>query len=86
MLACRPLIQLLRSFEHKDHLCLVFPLCSLSLFEVMQANSHQTLGLDDIEAIAKQCLEGLACECCTMLLGLNVVNRHAPLLAYFAHD
>eukprot|EP00045_Choanoeca_perplexa_P011514 m.122728 g.122728 ORF g.122728 m.122728 type:complete len:387 (+) comp15657_c0_seq5:1782-2942(+) len=56
----QPLISLLRSFDHQGHLCLVFPLCTLSLFEYMEYNQFSGFELHETRNIGKQCLQGLA--------------------------
>ncbi|KAL0076888.1 kinase-like domain-containing protein, partial [Phycomyces blakesleeanus] len=47
------------SFKHKGHLCLVFELLSISLYDLLQQNSFKGLPMDTIRHICAQLLDTL---------------------------
>jgi dual specificity tyrosine-phosphorylation-regulated kinase 2/3/4 len=54
-----PIIQLLTSFIFRYHICIVFPLLHISLFEFMKRNNFRAFSMQVIKKIAVQLLKGL---------------------------
>jgi len=53
-------VRLLRSFDYRGHICLVFELLGPNLYEVMRANSFKPFSVSEIRILARQVLESLA--------------------------
>ncbi|ETV97839.1 CMGC/DYRK/DYRK1 protein kinase, variant [Aphanomyces invadans] len=53
------IVKLLDKFSHKGHECLVFPLCSYNLYELLRSVEFKGLGLKLIRKFAKQMIESL---------------------------
>lgn len=54
------LLHLKDRFMHKDHLCLVFELLSLNLYEVIKKNEFRGLGINVVRVFAQQLLDSLS--------------------------
>ena len=53
-------MKLLRSFDYRGHICLVFELLGPNLYEVMRANGFKPFGVSEIRTLTQQVLESLA--------------------------
>jgi serine/threonine protein kinase len=55
-------IQYFGYFDYRNHLCLVFELLDLSLYDFMKENSFKPFPMESIRHIAKQLLRSTACK------------------------
>ncbi|CAK4098789.1 unnamed protein product [Aphanomyces euteiches] len=53
------ILKLLDKFNHSDHECLVFPLCSFNLYDLQRSLQSKSIGLKLIRKMAKQIIESL---------------------------
>ncbi|KAL7753203.1 serine threonine protein kinase CMGC group [Sorochytrium milnesiophthora] len=53
-------VNLLHYFEHRNHVCMVFPLLGPSLFDFMKENQFQPFTLEQVREFAVQLLESVA--------------------------
>lgn len=63
------LLQLHHTFNHKNHLCLVFELLSFNLYELIKQNDFKGLSLNLVRVFALQLLDTL-----TLLKDANVIH------------
>ena len=56
---CKYIVRYLECFMHQNHLCLVFELLAVNLYDLLRQNSFKGLSLNLIRVIVKQCLEAL---------------------------
>lgn len=55
----RRIVELLESFEHKNHLCLVFEMLSMNLYELIKLNKFRGLPMGFIRSCTQQILDAL---------------------------
>ncbi|KAI7863756.1 kinase-like domain-containing protein [Spinellus fusiger] len=63
------LLSFIHSFTHMDHLCLVFELLSVNLYELIQQNSFNGLSIDLVRVITAQILDTM-----TLLHQIQVIH------------
>eukprot|EP00736_Rhodelphis_marinus_P000006 Rmarinus@m.23829 len=56
----KPLIHLIRHFEHHGHVCLVFEYLGFSLFDFLKKNKFRPFQSQTVRSIARQLFEGVA--------------------------
>jgi dual-specificity kinase len=56
-----PCIQLLSWFDFRNHVCMVFEMYGLSLYDFLKKNRYRPFYLKDIRDFARQLLEAVAC-------------------------
>lgn len=56
----KPVIELLSWFDFKNHICMVFEIYGLSLFDFLKKNRYRPFELSQIQDFAKQLLEAVA--------------------------
>eukprot|EP00292_Cryptomonas_paramecium_P007194 CAMPEP_0113700212 /NCGR_PEP_ID=MMETSP0038_2-20120614/23813_1 /TAXON_ID=2898 /ORGANISM="Cryptomonas paramecium" /LENGTH=442 /DNA_ID=CAMNT_0000623807 /DNA_START=234 /DNA_END=1558 /DNA_ORIENTATION=+ /assembly_acc=CAM_ASM_000170 len=56
---CKYIVKYFECFMHEQHLCLVFELLAVNLYDLLRQNSFKGLSLNLIRVIVKQCLEAL---------------------------
>lgn len=87
------IVRLLDCFQYQNHLCLVFELLSINLYELLKQNQFRGLPLSLIRQFIKQILEvGFCCSayyfgfilinCCTR--SLSCVVRSLDLLVWYS--
>eukprot|EP00730_Choanoeca_flexa_P020466 TRINITY_DN9994_c0_g1_i4.p1 TRINITY_DN9994_c0_g1~~TRINITY_DN9994_c0_g1_i4.p1 ORF type:complete len:381 (+),score=72.84 TRINITY_DN9994_c0_g1_i4:78-1220(+) len=54
------IVPLLSTFDHRDHLCLAFPVYDMSLFDFLEENNFRGMSLQSALTVTQQCLKGLA--------------------------
>jgi len=52
-------VKMLRSFDYRGHICLVFELLGPNLYEIMRANAFKPFSIPEIRSLAGQVLEAL---------------------------
>ncbi|RHY70641.1 hypothetical protein DYB38_001872, partial [Aphanomyces astaci] len=63
------IVRMVDHFTHKGHECLVFPLCSYNLYELLRSSQFKGVGLKLIRKFAKQIVESLE-----FLASINVIH------------
>ncbi|KAI8884720.1 kinase-like protein [Backusella circina FSU 941] len=63
------LVRLLDSFNHKNHICLVFELLSINLYDVVKQNDYKGLSSQLVRSFSKQLLEAL-----NLLYGADIIH------------
>jgi dual specificity protein kinase YAK1 len=56
---CKYIVKYYECFMHQNHLCLVFELLAVNLYDLLRQNKFKGLSLNLIRMIVKQCLEAL---------------------------
>ena len=54
-------IQLLNTFDFRNHICMVFPLYDMSIFDFLRDNLFYPFPLDQVRTIGNQLLRAIAC-------------------------
>lgn len=63
------IVRLIDNFAHKNHLCLVFEMLGMNLYEFIKANSFRGMSCSLVKAITKQMLEAMV-----ILRDTNVIH------------
>ena len=71
---CKYIVKYYEVFVHQNHLCLVFELLAVNLYDLLRQNSFRGLSLNLIRVIVKQCLEALVA-----IGDKNIVHVRSPL-------
>ena len=56
---CKHIVKYFECFKHQNHLCLIFELLAVNLYDLLRQNSFKGLSLNLIRVIVRQCLEAL---------------------------
>lgn len=64
-------VRLKKTFHHKGHVCLVFPMLGPSLSDWMRENSSEPFPIDQVRTIGSQMLSAMECELNSARLALR---------------